>query len=586
MNEQTVTFETVDFRVNAEERTISGLLLPFGVVSRPSLDPKTGKPALWTFDDGTVELPDDPSDVRLNVGHDKESLEWQVGTAASLTLTPAGVEAVFNIARTAEGDRVLALADPKVKVLKHFSAEIAGDFDTEKSDTPGMPLMRAKKTGVAGGAVVLRPAFTGAGITNVAASAAQIKENDMTTTETVETDQTSFSAADGQTLMAQVQDLATELAAMKDIQIPVGPQTANFEVREEPIYRFAGDVRAPSGFDFGEDLFAAARGDQAAFARIREFTNAEAEASANFADQPTTTGDVAGLNPSVYRPDMFLGQAPTPASPLFDTFQKGTINSVTPFYWVKLDRTNTDVGVGDHTEGTNPETRDLVVTTGATVTPVAISGRVGITREVSDQIGNPSVSGLIKIEFDRSYAIAKETKTAALLAAAAGGVTALTGAIAAGASGAVAGRAIETGLIGLQFVVDGSRFTKAFGHVDLYTALGTAIGPRYNGDTVGENLYPIINPQNRDGVTGDKYAFIDIAGYRMAPAASLGDTSAAASLSWVVDPNAVHVWASGLTQLPKLSETVAGWDIGVFGYFAGVVYDTAGLRKISYDPAA
>jgi hypothetical protein len=50
----------------------------------------------------------------------------------------------------------------------------------------------------------------------------------------------------------------------------------------------------------------------------------------------------------------------------------------------------------------------------------------------------------------------------------------------------------------------------------------------------------------------------------------------------VADPNAVHVWNSGLTRLDKLQEKVEGWDLGVFGYFAGVVYDVTGLRKITY----
>lgn len=72
----------------------------------------------------------------------------------------------------------------------------------------------------------------------------------------------------------------------------------------------------------------------------------------------------------------------------------------------------------------------------------------------------------------------------------------------------------------------------------------------------------------------------------MQPAAYLGATGTVAEKSYVADPNAVHVWNSGLTRLDKLEETVAGWNLGVFAYFAGVVYDTTGLRKITYDPTA
>jgi hypothetical protein len=266
---------------------------------------------------------------------------------------------------------------------------------------------------------------------------------------------------------------------------------------------------------------------------------------------------------------------------LYDTFYKGSLSNVTPFFWSKLDRANTDVGVADHTEGVEPESRDLVTVAGATVTPVPVSGRVHITREVADQGGNPVVSGLVWSEFERSFTIALETKTAALIAASAGSITALA-TIAAGASGLVAGRAIEAGLVDLQFLPDGFRFTKAFGHVDLYKALSQAVIPQFSGDTAGEKVYPILSPTNRDGTAADKWSYIDIGGYRMYPAASLGATSANASNSYVADPMAVHVWNSGLQRLDKLQ----GWDMGVFAYFAGVVYDITGLRKIAYDPTA
>src|SRR5690606_3702451 len=146
------------------------------------------------------------------------------------------------------------------------------------------------------------------------------------------------------------------------------------------------------------------------------------------------------------------------------------------------------------------------------------SGMVHITREVADQGGNPQVSGLIWAEFERSFSIAREAKTWALINAAMASITSLTTAISPGADGQAAGQAIEAGLLGLQFLPDGARFTRAFGHVDLYSALATY----ENAD--GEKRYPIINPANKSGVTGDKYSFIDIGGYRMVPAATLGAT--------------------------------------------------------------
>jgi hypothetical protein len=570
---ETITFEAATFAVDVERRTISGVLLPFGEVSRPALDPTTGKSGRFSFSEDTTSVPDDPGEAILNYGHDTKSLLAQVGIGTELTKTPAGVLAKFRIARTPEGDRVLALAEDKI--LRSFSAEVEGTFVAARDGVKHSTAAR-----ITGAAIVPKPAFTGAAITHVAAAAAETKENDMTETKpetkAVEDEVVSFSQADGDALMTKVQGLTEKLAELEKIKIPVGPGVQQFQVNEEPIYRFGGTEAAPSGFDFATDLLAAGKnGDQAALDRLIKFTGEHL--SPRFADQPTTTADVAAVNPSQYRPDMFLGQAPVPASPLYDFFYKGGLASVTPFFWSKLDRTNTDVGVSDHTEDTNPESRDLVTATGATVTPAPVSGRVHITREVADQGGNPVVSGLVWSEFQRSFSIALETKTAALINAAT--ITELGATITAGATGTAAGAAVEAGLIGLQFLADGFRFQRAFGHVDLYTALAAATKGSDNAD----KLYPIVNPQNTSGQAASKWSYLDIGGYSMYPAASLGATTVNMK-SLVADPTAVHVWNSGLTRLDKLSETVAGWDMAVFAYFAGVVYDVTGLRKITYNP--
>lgn len=535
----------VTFKVDAETRTIRGLALPYGDVA----DNGAGK---WSFGPGVLTW----DKVKLLNAHD-----WQqVIGLATLEETDEGLVMSAKVATTRLGDEVLALAE--MGAIDGLSVGLDADLAYETRDGVNYPT--AGRVGEVSTTPI--PAFANAAIRSVAASAAPTQEGTPMTTQTPEVAEAQFATA------AEVTELSKRLDQLADIKVPVAPAT--FEVREEPIYRFSGHTPAPSGFDFATDMLAAANGDGAALARVREFT-AE-RLGPRFVD----TTDTAAVNPSQYRPDMFLGQAPVPASPMYDFFRKGTLSDVTPFFHTKLDRTATTVSVANHTERVEPTDTQLVTATGATVTPAPVSGKVHITREVADQGGNPQVSALVWAEFERSYKIALETKTTALLAAAAASITSLTTAIAAGADGATAGAAIERGLLGLQFLADGSRFEKAFGHVDLYTVLATF----ENAD--GEKRYPIINPQNRDGVTGAKYSFIDIAGYRMEPGTSLGGTSAAASLSYVADPNAVHVWNSGLQRLEKLQEKVEGWDLGVFGYFAGLVYDVTGLRKISYDPTA
>lgn len=561
-----VTFEEATFAAEADGRTLTGILLPFGKVSGPARDPISGKVARFTFTEDTITLPD-PSEVPivLNYGHDTQSLKAQIGIATALSIEPGvGVLVTFRIARTPEGDRVLALAEDKI--LRSFSAEVAGEF------TPGKDgVMHSKATTLTGGAVVKTPAFTDAAITNVAASAA-LNGKDVAMGDENPNDATAtFSKAEGDQLMAKVESMATELAALKDVKIPVGPGVQQFEVREEPIYRFGGSEGAPSGFDFATDLLAAGKDrDGAALKRLQEFT------AERLSPDFVTTGNVSQVNSSQYRPDMFLGQAPVPASPLYDFFHKGSLSNVTPFFWSKLDRAATTVGTADHVEGTDPTATNLVTATGTTVTPVPVSGKVHITREVADQGGNPVISGLVWSEFERSFKISLETKTAAIITAGLASITALA-TIATGTSGINAGAAVEAGLVDLQFLADGFRFEKAFGHVDLYKALAGATL------TTGEKVYPIINPGNRDGQTAEKFAYMDIAGYRVSPVASLG-VAGGTKNSIVADHTAVHVWNSGLTRLDKVQEKVEGWDMGVFGYFAGVLYDATGIRKITYTP--
>jgi HK97 family phage prohead protease len=539
---QKLTFDRlarVRFEVSQASRTIVGLAVPFDVVGNNGF-------GRYRFTKGSLDW----SKVKYLTHHD-----WSqaVGTV-QLEETDEGLVMTAKIAPGARGDEVLALTMPDEdgdSVYDGLSIGLGSNARFEEDDDGVFNCVSASVLEVSGTPI---PAFTDAQVRSVAASAAQ-KGHTMKCTKcgqihaagVVECQAAppapAAAAFDGEALMARVEAMATEVAEMKKVTIPVGPGT-QLQVNEEPIYRFAGTEPAPSGFDFATDLLASANGDGAAWARIQKFTAGYLTPEGpRFVD----TADAAEANQPKYRPDMFMGQAPTPQSPLYDTFHKGGLANVTPFFWTKLDRVSTDVSVHDHVEGVEPSDDDLVVVSGATVTPTAVSGKVHITREVADQGGNPQVSALVWSEFDRSFKIALETKTAALLNAAAAAVTALA-TIPAGSAGVVAGRLIEAGLIDLQFLPDGFRFTKGFGHRDLYKALSQAIIPKFSGDTVGEKAYPIINPQNRDGISGSKYSFIDLAGYRFEPAASLGPTSTSASNSWVADPNAVHVWNSGLTR--------------------------------------
>lgn len=80
-----------------EDRTITGLLLPYGEEGRTNV----GK---ITASAGSLTIPDPVSDVKLDIEHD---LTRPVGRASEIVDTDAGLVATWSIARTRAGDDVL-----------------------------------------------------------------------------------------------------------------------------------------------------------------------------------------------------------------------------------------------------------------------------------------------------------------------------------------------------------------------------------------------------------------------------------------------------------------------------------------------
>jgi hypothetical protein len=93
-----VQIEAGSLYANTEERIVTGLLLPYGELGNTNL----GK---FSINSGSVTIPSDPDIVTLNVQHDREE---PIGRAVQLNDTPAGIVGTFKIAKTEEGDTVLA----------------------------------------------------------------------------------------------------------------------------------------------------------------------------------------------------------------------------------------------------------------------------------------------------------------------------------------------------------------------------------------------------------------------------------------------------------------------------------------------
>lgn len=93
-----IQIEGGEVLANLNDRTITGLLLPFGEEGRTNV----GRFSVMA---GDIAIPEDPSVVSLNVDHDRYQ---PVGRATRLWETAAGIMATFQIGRTAAGDAALA----------------------------------------------------------------------------------------------------------------------------------------------------------------------------------------------------------------------------------------------------------------------------------------------------------------------------------------------------------------------------------------------------------------------------------------------------------------------------------------------
>ena len=134
------------------KRTLTGRILPFGEIGTPNIGRTKFLPNSLNYGQ--------PSDVRLNLEHDRTKV---LGKATEIWQEGDNLMASFRIANTTAGSDVLVEA---VEGLRSgFSVEVAAaDFTVEDGVTV------ISKGDLVGVAVVTNPAFTSAGITEIAAS--------------------------------------------------------------------------------------------------------------------------------------------------------------------------------------------------------------------------------------------------------------------------------------------------------------------------------------------------------------------------------------------------------------------------------
>lgn len=228
---------------NTEQRTIRGVLLPYGELSRTNITQT--EPVM--FSRGTVKVPRDPQAVWLNLEHDRYK---PIGRATTVEETDAGLVAEFAIDNTEEGDE--ALAAVQSGRLSRLSAEIT-DFFRDGA--------QAIKSRLSGAGLVSEGAFASAALFAVEGEA----EPNTTVPET-ETDEPTGAPEDADPSADTQEEEVTETVATIPGALPVPPGTTEDKpTKPAPNAQFAAATLQPalrriaSATASGEDMLLAQR---------------------------------------------------------------------------------------------------------------------------------------------------------------------------------------------------------------------------------------------------------------------------------------------------------------------------------------
>lgn len=587
-----ITFDTGDpqFRVNQEKRTISGLLVPWDV---PTTDSKGV--AKWTFSKDSLYAKE-IGRVKLNLYHDRTQ---PIGRAVRLQSTQAGLDGTFVIARGEQGDRALSLAEDGV--LDGFSIEPHfAESDGWIPDPADRGVRRVTRARLASVALVPVPAFDDARVTVVTMSeeegiemaeknAIESPKGEENTEEDVE-----FSIKDA---VGQMTETHVELT--KQLGESIGKSVAGafetlfegidnkrgsvkaarfIQVTDPPIYRFTG-----SGNSLLRDVwYATKEHDPEAAERYRRFQQqqhntakvaAERLNFANpqntplfdsggrplFADVDTTTA--ADVIPPGYRPDLFVPIL-AQGRPLADLASRGTLSDATPFVVPQFGTISVAL-VADHVEG-SPPTEGTLTITAATVSPVAVSGKLPITREIIDS-SSPGVDGIVLAALREDYARKTEAKV----------YTELNTNNTAGDTYAAA-----TIVQDIRDEMDEYSFTRFASPTGGAVSQAASAAISADVDGSGRPFIPAVGAQNAYG-TADATAGawpIDGVGFRKAWA--MTGTSGNAEVL-IVNRADFYVWESPtLTFRFEEKQGPEIIEMALFGYFATKVLRVLGIRAM------
>jgi len=597
--EETIAFdlsgEEINFAVNAERRTIAGLLVPWGRIAKDSQG--LGK---WRFGQGSLYWPE-AAKVKLNLYHDPHR---PVAFASHLQNIAAGLYGKFKVARGEEGDRALSLAEDRI--LDGFSIEPRfdeGGWDYDSADRSVRNVTRARLVMVG---LVPVPAFDGAYVESIAAQheeGVKMEQNEQVTSDeegVAQFEQYVRTLADS---LTESQRTATEKlgetigesitagfkSALENLPHPQeGPEkvrSARFTtLTEPPVYRFDGSGQHSLVKDTWKAINdkGTPAGDDA-IDRIRKFrmqSEAMTEVIGSYLRfAPQTTSTASQIIPPGYRPDLYVAEL-TRGRPMISGTSRGSLSDATPFTVPTF--TSSTTASADHVEGTNPSDGSIALGL-RTVTPQGISGRMVVTRELVDS-SNPAIDQIAFNTMRESYARQTEAKLYTLLNGTSGAGGVITGDLVpsgAQASTTAGGTDNQTLVKHIRERLAKYPFNR-FLFPDVATmGQGATVRLATAVDTTQRPLFPWIEPTNAPGIANTATGGYQVDSLRFQPA--WANTGTAVGDSQILLWNSADVWAWEsplLTFRFEEKQGPANIELNIFGYFATHLLRPVGLSGI------